>query len=397
VEAERERRDLEARMHQAQKLEGLGVMAGGIAHDFNNLLTPILGDTSLALLDLPADSPLRTRLQRVQAAAHRAATLTNQMLSYAGEESLHVEALNLSTLVEEIGQLLETAASREAVLVYQLQRDLPLIEGDPARLSQVVMNLITNAAEALGDDEGRIIIRTGKVDLAPDDCKIRVIGSELPPGAYVFFEVIDTGCGMDDDTLARIFDPFFTTKFTGRGLGLAAVLGIVRAHRGAIELKSQPQKGTTFRIFLPSTNRRFTRQPTLATDVENWHGEGTILIVDDEEGVRDMCADTLSRAGFTVICGTDGREGIELFERHVDEIRAVLLDRTMPNTSGDEVFDEIRRIRPHSRIILTSGYSEKRAAQQFVGKGLNSFLQKPFLPPVLLQTLKQVLEAPSDE
>ena len=240
VEADSERRDLEARMHQAQKLEGLGVMAGGIAHDFNNLLTPILGDTSLALIDLPSDSPVRARLQRVQAAAHRAAALTNQMLSYAGEESLHVEALHLSTLIDEIGQLLETAASHEAVLVYQLQRDLPMVEGDAARLSQVVMNLITNAAEALGDDEGRIAIRTGKVNLGIEDREKLVVGNDLPPGEYVFLEVVDTGCGMDADTRPRIFDPFFTTKFTGRGLGLAAVLGIVRSHRGGIALQSQP-------------------------------------------------------------------------------------------------------------------------------------------------------------
>ena len=397
VEAARERRDLEARMHQTQKLEGLGVMAGGIAHDFNNLLTPILGDTSLALLDLPADSPVRVRLQRVQAAAHRAAALTNQMLSYAGEESLHVEALNLSALVEEMGQLLETAASRQAVLVYQLQRDLPLVEGDPARLSQVVMNLITNAAEALDEDEGRIVIRTGKVELGASDREKHVLGSELPPGEYVFFEVIDTGSGMDADTRARIFDPFFTTKFTGRGLGLAAVLGIVRAHRGAIGLQSQPNRGTTFRVLLPSTDRRFTRPPDESTHVESWRGEGTVLIIDDEEGVREMSADTLTRAGFTVICGNDGREGIELFERHADEIRAVLLDRTMPNTSGEEVFDEIRQIRPNARIILTSGYSQKRAEQRFIGKGLDSFLHKPFLPVVLLQTLKKVLETSSDE
>ena len=392
MEAVVERRDLEARIQQTQKLESLGVMAGGIAHDFNNLLTPILGDTSLALLDLPADSPIRLRLQKVQAAAHRAAALTNQMLAYSGEEPLHVETVNLSALVQEMGQLLETAASREAVLVYQLERGLPLVEADAARLSQVVMNLVTNASEALENDEGRIALRTGVVNIDAHRLALAVVGSELATGEYVFFEVADSGCGMDADTRTRIFDPFFSTKFAGRGLGLASVLGIVRAHRGAIELESAPGEGTTFRVLFPGTARRFSSPAARESEIQNWRSSGTILVIDDEEGVRDLCAETLERAGFSVICGSDGREGILLFERHADEIRAVLLDRTMPNTSGEEAFDRIRKIRPDSRIILVSGYSQKRAEQRFVGKGLDSFLKKPFLPTALLQTVRDVLE-----
>ena len=392
VQAEEEKRELEARMQQAQKLEGLGVMAGGIAHDFNNLLTPILGDTSLALLDLPPESPVRPRLQKVQAAAHRAAALTNQMLAYAGEETLHIESVNLSNLVEEMGTLLETAASREAIVEYEIASDLPFVEADAARLSQVVMNLITNASEALGHDEGRITLSTGTVDLTSNQLQLLVMGSDRPAGEYCFAEVRDTGCGMDAETLSKIFDPFFTTKLTGRGLGLAAVLGIVQSHRGAIDLRSTPGKGTTFRVLFPSTKRRFEAHAAPILDAGDWQTEGLVLVVDAEEGVPDLCADTLARAGLDVICATHGREGIELFERHQDEIRAVLLDRTMPTTSGEEAFIEMRRIQPNARIILVSGYSKDEAGQRFMDKGLDAFLKKPFLPSSLLRMMREVLE-----
>jgi PAS domain S-box-containing protein len=394
VEAEQRRRELEERMQQAQKLEGLGVMAGGIAHDFNNLLTPILGDTSLALLDLPPESPVRARLQKVQKAAHRAAALTHQMLTYAGEESLHVEVLNLSRLVQEMAQLLETAASRESVLVYDLASALPPIEGDAARVSQIVMNLITNASEAL-EGEGRITLRTGVEELEAPALARMILGSELPAGRYVFVEVADTGCGMDAETRARIFDPFFTTKFTGRGLGLAAVLGIVRAHQGAIDLESEPGRGTRFRVYFPVAASRILAHPTPpARAPERWRASGTLLVIDDEEGVRDLARDTLERAGFRVYCARDGREALEIFERHVDEIRLVLLDRTMPTTSGEETFEGIRRLRPRARVILVSGYSRRRASERFRGKGLDGFLEKPFLPATLLERVREVLERP---
>jgi nitrogen-specific signal transduction histidine kinase/CheY-like chemotaxis protein len=391
VEAEQSRREIEERMQQAQKLEGLGVMAGGIAHDFNNLLTPILGDTSLALLDLPPDSPVRARLQKVQKAAHRAAALTHQMLTYAGEESLHVEVLNLSRLVQEMAQLLETAASREAILVYDLASALPPIEGDAARVSQIVMNLITNASEAL-EGEGRITLRTGVAELDAADLGRMVLGSELAAGRYAFVEVADTGCGMDPEIRARIFDPFFTTKFTGRGLGLAAVIGIVRAHQGAVELESEPGRGTRFRVYFPAANRILAQREAPARAAEPWQAGGTLLVVDDEEGVRELARDTLERAGFRVLCAKDGREALEIFEKNADEIRLVLLDRTMPTTSGEETFEGIRALRPGARVILVSGYSRERASERFRGKGLDGFLEKPFLPATLLERVREVLE-----
>ena len=383
-----ERRELEERMQQAQKLEGLGVLAGGIAHDFNNLLTPILGDASLGLLDLPAESPVRARLQNIQRAAHRAAALTNQMLAYAGKRPLLVEEVDLSRLVREMGQLLETAVSSKAVLAYDLRTDLPALEGDDGQLSQVVMNLITNASDAVGSSEGHIAIRTGTVDADRGYLAQTVLGDDLSEGSYVYFEVVDTGCGMDAETRSRIFDPFFTTKFTGRGLGLAAVLGIVRGHKGAIKIESEPGRGTHFRVLFPTSTRPRALGPSESVGAEEWRGSGTVLVVDDDDGVRELAEDTLKRSGLSVLSAADSRAGIDLFRRHVDEIGAVLLDATMPATSGEDVFEQMRRIGPDVPIILVSGYSEER----FVDKGLAGFLRKPFLPTGLIDTVRQVLK-----
>ena len=253
LEREKERRELEEHIQQAQRLESLGIMAGGIAHDFNNLLTPILGAASLALMDLPKDSPVRRRLARIQRAGHRAAALTNQMLAYAGAESLEMESIALSDLVEEMRQLLESAISGKTALSYALLHRLPTVNGDSAQLGQVLMNLVANATEAVGDGEGQIIVRTGTVELEPGKTPKPLVGSP-GKGLHVFFEIEDTGHGMDAATRARIFDPFFTTKFTGRGLGLAAALGIVKSHGGAIEIDTEPSRGSRFRVLLPAAS-----------------------------------------------------------------------------------------------------------------------------------------------
>jgi PAS domain S-box-containing protein len=390
--AEEQRLKLEDRMRQAQKLEGLGVMAGGIAHDFNNLLTPILGSASLALLELPASSPAREQIEKIRKAALRAAALTNQMLAYAGAGPVHVEALDLSRVVREMAQLLESSISGQAALVYRLETNLPLIEADDAQLSQVVMNLLTNAVEAVGEGEGRIAIETGVSQVDASSGLQMVLGEDLQEGAYVYLDVSDTGCGMDPDTRSRIFDPFYTTKFTGRGLGLAAVLGIVRGHRGAIEIDSEPGRGTCFRVLFPSAKARRAEDAPKSGAGRSWRGSGTILVVDDDEGVRELAEESLKRAGLSVLCAGDGREGIEIFRKHGEEIRAVLLDRTMPDISGEEAFDEILRIRSDARIVLMSGYSEERAAQYFAGKDLAGFLQKPFLPETLVGEIRKALE-----
>jgi two-component system, cell cycle sensor histidine kinase and response regulator CckA len=388
---EDERRRLEDWIRQAQKLESLGLMAGGIAHDFNNLLTPILGDASLALIDLPPDSDVRPRMERIQKAAQRAAMLTNQLLDYAGRGSLMTEPLDLSRLVSELGELLELTVARKAELQLRLPPDLPRVQADGTQLSQVVMNLITNAAEATSGPGGRIDVATGVVSASRADLERMLLGEELREGPYVFVEVADTGCGMTPETRARIFDPFFTTKFTGRGLGLAAVLGIVRAHRGAIEIASEPGRGTRFRVLFPACPRVERSAPTQSAAEPRTALRGKLLVVDDDPGVLEVTSETLARAGFEVLRAQDGAAALASFQQHADGIRAVLLDLNMPGASGEDTFDAIRRVRPDVKIVLISGYSQDRAA--FARPARASFLQKPFLPGALLATVRALLES----
>ena len=388
VAEEEERRQLEQRMVQAQKLEGLGIMAGGVAHDFNNLLTPILGHASLALLDLPVDSPVRARLQGVQRAAHRAAALTQQMLSYTGTGPFQVGPVNLSDMVREVGELIESAASGGVEVDYRLAPSLPATDADSSQLTQVVMNLITNAVEAVGEGGGQVVIRTGVLEGELDEAPMY---GELESGrAYVWFEVEDDGCGMDEETLARIFDPFFTTKFTGRGLGLAAVLGIVRGHAGAIELDTEAGRGTRFRVVLPSTVRQVAVAPAPVSTEGEWQSQGLVLVVDDDEAIRELAGDTLEMCGFTVFYAGDGREAVELFQKNADDVRLVLLDRTMPVIGGSEALDRIRRIRKDARVVLMSGYSHERAVDE-LSEGLAGFIQKPFLPMTLIEKVREAL------
>ena len=392
VQREEERLELSRQMQEAQRLESLGVMAGGITHDFNNLLTPILGDSELALLDLPSDSPIRPRIEQIRRAAQRAAALTRQLLAYSGQGPVLIEPLSVSRLVEEMGQLLEGAVSGKAALIYDLADDLPAVEADTAQFSQVVMNLITNATEAVREGAGRITLRTGIIEAEKVERRYIVGNFELTAGIYVFFEVVDDGCGMDAETQSKIFDPFFTTKFTGRGLGLAAAAGIVRSHDGFIEIDSEVGRGTRFRVLFPAIERVAVAADKWATAIEDWRGSGTVLVVDDDDGVRELVDATLSRVGLTVLLARDGREGVDLFRRHSDEIRAVVLDRTMPDIGGEDAFDEIRRIRSDARIMLISGYSEERAAWHFIDKGLDAFLHKPFETRVLLEKVRRMIE-----
>jgi PAS domain S-box-containing protein len=385
-----ERHNLEERIQQAQRLKGLGVLAGGIAHDFNNLLTPILGDASLALSDLPDDSPARVALQRIQRAARRAATLTHQMLAYAGKGPLQIEPLDLSTLVAEMMQLLETSVARKAKLRSQLATGLPAIEGDAAQLCQVVMNIIANAAEAVEGHGSQIEIRTGSLPEVPE-LGDHWQGDALPPGPVVFFEVQDDGCGMDEETRTRIFDPFFTTKFTGRGLGLAAALGIVRGHGGALEIDSTPGVGTRFRILLPASEKPMPVHTEGDALRSAWRGTGTALVIDDDAGVRELVRETLTRAGFLVICEASGEAGIATFETTTDPIALVVLDRTMPVQGGGAVFDALREIDPGARVLLISGYSEQGIVSMIADNGPVDFLQKPFLPESLLEKARGLL------
>jgi PAS domain S-box-containing protein len=384
----------EEQLRQSRKMEAIGRLAGGVAHDFNNLLTPILGDASLALMELPPESAVRHRVERIQRAAHHAATLTHQLLDYAGIGSLDVEPVDVSKLVREMGELLQTAVSRHATLVYDLAPDLPALRADPRLLSQVVVNLLTNASEAVDarpEGGGRIDVRTGTVDVSRARLAQMILGEELPEGDHVYFEVEDPGCGMDAETRARIFDPFFTTKFTGRGLGLAAVLGIVRKHGGAIEIESEPGQGTRIRVLCPSAGDADTARTPVRPAPTSWQARGTVLVADDDEGVREILVETLARAGFEVLSAADGHEAVETFRAHADAIDLVLLDRTMPGASGEEALDEIRASSPDVPIVLVSGYSRESAGARLERDERIAFLQKPFLPEALVEKVRELL------
>jgi two-component system cell cycle sensor histidine kinase/response regulator CckA len=391
-QAEEERRRFEAQIQHAQKLESLGVLAGGIAHDFNNLLTGILGNASLALMDLTGESPVRYSVEQIEVAARRAAELTNQMLAYSGKGRFVIRHIDLSRLVAEMANLLHVAISRKAVLRYQLATHLPAIEADASQIRQVVMNLITNASDAIGEQSGVIRIVTEVVDADRAYLAGCYLDDNLPAGRYVCVEVSDTGCGMDEQTKAKIFDPFFTTKFTGRGLGLAAVLGIVRGHRGAIRVYTEPGRGTTFKVLLPCSEQAVAMPNANEKPVEAWRGSGTVLVVDDEASIRTVARAMLERVGFKVLTACNGAEGIEAFRQHAEEIVAVVLDLTMPDMEGEEAYRELRRIRADVRVILSSGYNEQEATNRFLGEGLAGFIQKPYQAATLYAKLREALE-----
>jgi len=383
-----ERERLQAQLLQVQKLESLGVLAGGIAHDFNNLLTAILGSASAAVFSLPRESPARPDLDNVILAARRAANLTRQLLAYSGKGHFEVRAIDLSVHVRELATLLETTISKKVQLRLELTQHLPSISADIAQVQQIVMNLVINGAEAIGDQRGTVLVTTGVQ--AIDDFYVQSLFSSegIAPGTYVYLEVHDTGSGMDDATKMRIFDPFFTTKFTGRGLGLAAVLGIVRGHKGAIKVYSSPGKGTTFKVFFPASDAKAARR---LPEVASFRGEGLALVIDDDQGVRDAATRLLEHFGFRAISAVDGRHGVEVFRQHQSEIVIVLLDMTMPEMNGEETFREIRRLRADVPVILSSGYNEIEATRRFTAKGLAGFLQKPFTPKELGQKLALAL------
>ena len=370
---------LERQVQQAQKLESLGVLAGGIAHDFNNSLMAVLGHAELALDEISPMSPSRRSITEITIAARRAADLCRQMLAYAGKASFALERVGLRDLVEEMAHLLKTAISKKAILNLNLERDLPPIEADPSQIRQIAMNLIINASEAIGDRSGVITVSVGATRCDEEYLQKTELREDLAPGMYVHLEVTDTGSGMDAETQSRIFDPFFSTKFTGRGLGLAAVLGIVRAHKGALKVYSEPGKGTTFKILFPALenarNGARTKKSCLLAD---WRGKGTILLVDDEESLIALGARMLEHLGFTVLTAVDGLQAVELYRERGKEIDLVLMDLTMPHMDGAKAFGELRRLNPDVRVILASGYSHEDVASRFAGKGLDGVLQKPY-------------------
>ena len=397
--AEELKLDMERRLLHAQKLESLGVMAGGIAHDFNNLLMAILGNLDLARLDLSPVSRSRPFIDQALVAARRAADLTNQMLAYSGKGRFDLKPFDLSELVQEMAHLLKASISKTVTLNLQMDGDLPSIVADPSQIQQIIMNLIVNASEAIGEHPGVVTISTGSLDCDQGYLQRSRLKEKPAPGAYVFIEVRDTGCGMDEETKDRLFDPFFTTKFTGRGLGMAAVLGIVSGHKGAIMVESEPGKGATIRVMFPASDRGKTikgKKP----GVSAMEGEGvamglvlgTILVADDEDMVRDLCKSMIERLGYKVITACDGEEAVKIFRENASEIVCVILDLTMPRLDGMAAFDELRHIKADVKVILSSGYDEQETTERFIGKGLAGFIKKPYQLSILRAELGRVLK-----
>lgn len=371
--------NLHIRVQQVQKLETLGTLAGGVAHDFNNMLQVILGNASLIReqAGLPAD--VQESLEQIEIACRRAGELNNLLLAYAGKGRFVLGTVNLSQLAIEMSKLLAASLPRRPRLQGQFTPGLPAIEGDPTQLRQVLMNLVLNGAESLPDGGGVIRLATGQVDLAHDELADLLLGNGLASGTYVYFEVCDTGCGMTEEVRSRIFDPFFTTKQHGRGLGLAAVLGIVRGHRGALQVDSEPGSGTIVRVYFPTSAVASSVRPAAADGQPGAkQTEGTILVVDDEEPIRNSARFLLESLGFTVLTAGDGIEGLESFNAQPTEISAVMLDLSMPRMSGVELLDELRRVRPDVPVLVTSGHSESESLQQLMDASPIGMIQKPY-------------------
>ncbi len=374
------RRAIEAQMLQAQKLESLGLLAGGIAHDFNNLLVGVLTNADIALRKLGAGSAAGGSIEQIQVAAMRAAELCRQMLAYAGRGEVTIETLNLTDLVRELAQLMRASVSKHANVVADLA-SVPPIAADPTQVRQVVMNMITNASDALEDKEGTITVCTGVRDLTAQELDKDCTKQPPRPGRYVHVEVTDAGRGMSADTVSRMFDPFYSTKLAGRGLGLAAVLGIVRSHGGAIFVCSTLGKGTTCSVHFPVASgvAMVAMVEAVAPAARR------VLVIDDEPIVVVAVSEILELEGYAVTAAHGGHDAIELFRREPDSFVGVLLDMTMPRLGGVDVMRELRAIRADVQVILMSGYERSRASQ--LGDPPAGFLQKPFRSEDLLDAV----------
>ncbi|KAA3616492.1 MAG: PAS domain S-box protein [Calditrichaeota bacterium] len=388
---QRKQLQLEKKIQKAQKHESLYILAGGIAHDFNNLLVSILGNAGLALMELNHESPVAESIKQIEIASQRAADLTKQLLAYSGKGKFVLEIVNLSKLVEEMAHLLEISISKDITLIYDFKKEMPPIEADPTQIRQIVMNLITNASEAIGKKWGRIHVTTGMHSFAGEDISQYFIAEEPENKDYCYIEVRDTGCGMSSATLKKIFDPFYTTKFTGRGLGLAAVLGIVRGHKGTIKVESDVINGTTFRAIFPCSKKVVLNRKEVSLTYNNLYTNTTILVVDDEETVLNVTCRILKQYGFRVISAQDGYEAVEQIKSQNDKISLVILDMTMPGLDGEATFREMRKYDPNLKVILSSGFSEQEATNKFAGKGLTGFIQKPYRPIELALKVQSAL------
>jgi len=385
-EAEKARNEFDRQLLQTQKLESLGVLAGGIAHDFNNILLAIIGNADLALMKLPKESTVADNLHAIETASARAADLAKQMLAYSGKAKFVVQPVDLNRLLEEMLHMLKVSISKKAAVSLNMSASLPTVEADATQMRQVIMNLVINASEAIGERSGVITITTQSRECDREYLRNFWTEEAMPEGDYVSVEVSDNGCGMDEETIGKIFEPFFTTKLTGRGLGMAAVLGIVRGHKGAIRVYSEPGMGTTFKLLLPAGAQK-ERPVEKSAKEDDWGGSGKVLLVDDEETVQITGSMMLRALGLTPLTAGDGKEALEMI-RSVPDIAIVILDLTMPHMDGEQCLSELGKLRPGLKVIMSSGYSEQEVAARFQGKGMAGFLQKPYKISELREVIK---------
>jgi len=389
--AEAERLEMERQFQHTQKLESLGVLASGVAHDFNNLLTAILGNLDLALLTLSRNDPAAQPIRNAMLATRYAAGLTRQLLAYAGKGNYQVSDVNLTEIVQGMAAMLRVSVGKQARLELHLAPNLPVFQADPSHIQQIVLNLILNAAESLPSGEGTITVRTDVCDCDEAFLKRNRINNQAPPGRYLLLEVADTGCGMDERTQRRMFDPFFTTKSVGRGLGMSAILGIVRRHHGAIIVDSAPGCGTTITVLFPPS--RVERDSSADRDRESLPPvpSTTVLVVDDEADVRDVTARLLTHLGFRVVVVADGASALQALQEQSSEIVCVLLDANLAGMDAPTTLRELRALAPHMPVVVSSGYSQHEVLQRFAGQMIEGFIQKPYQMSELYGVLQHAL------
>ena len=384
---------MEAQLREATKAEAIGVLAGGIAHDFNNLMAAVMGNAELANISIPEDSRARVHLERIVSSSDAAADLCKQMLAYAGRGSSSKEFIDCIGLVKALGDLMLAALSKKVSISFEMHESPLGVFADPSHLRQVFMNLMTNASDAIGSKEGRIVVGAQPVTLGQDVADLIQSYPRLKPGDYVHIWVSDTGEGMSPETRTKIFDPFFTTKQTGHGLGLAAVMGIVRSHKGALSVESELGVGSKFSVWLPLES--LEGECSAGETSNDFTPAGKrILVADDEKALRLVIVAMLETAGYEVVEVEDGQEVVDAFRADPNGFDCVLLDLNMPKLDGEEVFSQLQQIRSDVRVILNSGFTEEEMLERFHGAGLAGILNKPVPMNVLLKTVENAISRP---
>ncbi len=394
-EAEQRERKLEQDLQEARRLESLGILTGGIAHDFNNLLTPILGHATVALGSLPADSPAVESILSIQTAARRSAELIRQLLNYAGKSRRTVTQVSLNDVIRDLAEVMKVSMPAAVSVQVHLPRNHIYVEGDPGQIDQILVNLIRNAADAISGGPGEIAISLSVVEVGIGGLPGEWSGSSLSAGHFAELVVADTGCGMPEDVRRRIFDPFFTTKPGGRGLGLAAMLGMVQIHRGAIQVMSQPGQGTRMRLLFPLGSGETVKPKAVSPAPVS--ATGIIMVVDDDDASRETVVAMTRMLGLQVVGVGSGREALDLVERYGNSLNCILLDLNMPGMGGIEVITRLRASRPHLPVLIMSGYAEPGAIQDLDRQGIQGFLQKPFTIDVLRERFRMAIHPKTND